>query len=243
VEFPAGALVTGSIRLRSNVTLHLDRGAVIEASSETSSYDPPEPNQWDKFQDFGHSHFHNSLIWGEGLENIAITGGGRLSGKALTRGERGGGADKVLAIKLSRNVTLRDISIANGGHFGILATGVDNLTIDLILIDTNRDGIDIDPAATSESRIPASTLRTTTPSRLKGRMLSAPQGRARTSPLRTAWSAVLRSAHCWTGRLNARCSGRPIAMVPPGASRSAPNPKATSAISLSPIAFSIPPAA
>jgi hypothetical protein len=41
-------------------------------------------------------------------------------------------------------VTLRDFSILNGGHFGILATGVDNLTIDNLLIDTNRDGIDID---------------------------------------------------------------------------------------------------
>jgi polygalacturonase len=144
VEFPAGKWVTGSIRLRSNVTLHLDRGAVIEASSEASAYDAPEPNQWDKFQDFGHSHFHNSLIWGEGLENIAIVGGGRISGNALTRGERGGGGDKAIALKLCRNVTLRDFSIATGGHFGILATGVDNLTIDNIMIDTNRDGIDID---------------------------------------------------------------------------------------------------
>ncbi len=144
VEFPAGTWVTGSIRLRSNVTLHLERGAIIEASSEASAYDPPEPNQWDKFQDFGHSHFHNSLIWGEGLENIAITGGGRISGAALTRGERGAGGDKAIALKLCRNVTLRDFSISIGGHFGILATGVDNLTIDNIMIDTNRDGIDVD---------------------------------------------------------------------------------------------------
>jgi polygalacturonase len=143
VEIPAGTWVTGSIRLRSNVTLHLDRGAIIEASSEASAYDTPEPNQWDKFQDFGHSHFHNSLIWGEGLENIAITGGGRISGKALVR-ERGAAGDKAIALKLCHNVTLRDFSIANGGHFGILATGVDNLTIDNIMIDTNRDGIDID---------------------------------------------------------------------------------------------------
>ena len=33
VEFPAVAWVTGSIRLHSTVTLHLDRGPVIEASS------------------------------------------------------------------------------------------------------------------------------------------------------------------------------------------------------------------
>ena len=32
----------------------------------------------------------------------------------------------------------------HGGHFGILATGVDNFTIDNLKIDTNRDGMDID---------------------------------------------------------------------------------------------------
>jgi polygalacturonase len=39
---------------------------------------------------------------------------------------------------------LRDFSILQGGHFGILATGLDNLTIDNLKVDTNRDGIDID---------------------------------------------------------------------------------------------------
>jgi polygalacturonase len=143
VEVPAGTFVTGSVRLRSNVTLRLERGAVIEASAVAAEYDAAEPNEWDKFQDFGHSHFHNSLIWGEGLENIAIIGGGRISGKALAR-ERGAGGDKAIALKLCRNVTLRDVTISNGGHFGILATGVDNLTVDNLMIDTNRDGIDVD---------------------------------------------------------------------------------------------------
>ena len=39
---------------------------------------------------------------------------------------------------------LRDFTILHGGHFAILATGVDNLTIDNLKIDTNCDGIDID---------------------------------------------------------------------------------------------------
>src|ERR1039457_4816123 len=86
----------------------------------------------------------SACIWSEGLENIAIVGGGRISARALMRGERGGGGDKAIALKLCHNVTLRDFSIANGGHFGILATGIDNLTIDNIMIDTNRDGIDVD---------------------------------------------------------------------------------------------------
>src|ERR1035438_641284 len=144
VYFPAGTYVTGSIRLRSNLTLQFEHGTILEASADPAAYDAAEPNQWDKFQDFGHSHFHNSLIWGEGLENVSIVGGGMIGGKALTRGERGGGGDKAIALKLCRKVTLRDFSILTGGHFGILATGVDNLTIDNVTIDTNRDGIDLD---------------------------------------------------------------------------------------------------
>jgi polygalacturonase len=143
VTLGPGTYVTGSIHLRSRVTLNLERGAIIEASAVPGAYDAPEPNPWDKFQDAGHSHFHNSLIWGENLEDIAITGGGTISGKALVR-ERGGGGDKAIALRQCRNVTLRNFSIVNGGHFGILATGVDNLTIDNLMIDTNRDGIDID---------------------------------------------------------------------------------------------------
>jgi polygalacturonase len=47
--------------------------------------------------------------------------------------------NKAIALKNSRNIILRDITIFRGGHFGILATGVDNLTIDNLKIDTSRD--------------------------------------------------------------------------------------------------------
>ena len=39
---------------------------------------------------------------------------------------------------------LKDITILTGGHFCLLATGVDNLTIDNLKVDTNRDAFDID---------------------------------------------------------------------------------------------------
>jgi polygalacturonase len=41
-------------------------------------------------------------------------------------------------------VLIRDVSILHGGWFAILATGVDNFTVDNVKIDTNRDGIDVD---------------------------------------------------------------------------------------------------
>ena len=52
--------------------------------------------------------------------------------------------NKAIALKLCRNVVLRDITIFRGGHFAILTTGCDNLTVDNVTMDTNRDGIDID---------------------------------------------------------------------------------------------------
>jgi polygalacturonase len=143
VEFPAGTYLSGSIHLASHLTLYFDSGATLVATGQASAYEPAEPNQWSRFQDFGHSHFHNSLIWGEGLEDVSILGPGVIWGKGLTREANPGVGNKAIALKLCRNVIVRDISILMAGHFGILATGVDNLTIDNVKIDTNRDGIDI----------------------------------------------------------------------------------------------------
>jgi hypothetical protein len=154
VVFPAGSYLCYSIHLKSNVALFLGSGATIVAADgpsrgATGGYDAPEPNQWDHYQDFGHSHWHNSLIWGEGLSNISIVGPGLIWGKGLSRGAGdtalpAGVGNKSISLKNCRNVTLRDVSFLHGGHFAILATGVDNLTIDNLLIDTNRDGIDVD---------------------------------------------------------------------------------------------------
>jgi polygalacturonase len=157
VYFPAGSYLCHSIHLKSEIALYLDRGATIVAADPPApgsggpAYDAAEPNAWDHYQDFGHSHFRNSLIWGEALDSISILGPGLIWGKGLSRGGREGRraedpgvGNKTISLKNCRNITLRDFSILHGGHFGILATGVDNLTIDNLLIDTNRDGIDID---------------------------------------------------------------------------------------------------
>jgi polygalacturonase len=179
VFFPAGNYLSVSIHLKSNIALYLDQGATIVAAATGPgvAYDAPEPNQWDAWQDFGHSHFHNSLIWGENLENISILGPGKIWGKGLVRtgnqsrtkaqndalgsapsdpragpfgypnprdAVESGWGNKSISLKLCRNVIIRDITIFHGGHFAILATGVDNLTIDNLKIDTNRDGIDVD---------------------------------------------------------------------------------------------------
>ena len=148
VHFPAGTYLSFSIRLKSNIALYLDQGATILAAEPKgeNGYDAAEPNPTDMYQDFGHSHWHDSLIWGEKLENISILGPGMIHGKGLDRWDspKVGRGNKTVALKLCRNVVIKDVSFLFGGHFCILATGIDNMTIDNIKIDTNRDGINID---------------------------------------------------------------------------------------------------
>jgi polygalacturonase len=180
VYFPSGIYLSVSIHLKSNIAIYIDQGAVILAANpkQGNKFDSIEENKWDMYQDFGHTYWHNSLIWGENLENISILGPGlidgstllaypnqsrtaeeqkKLNGKAPAGKIKGpfgypdagdaidpGYGNKAIALKLCKNVILRDISILRGGHFAILATGVDNFTIDNLKIDTNRDGIDID---------------------------------------------------------------------------------------------------
>jgi polygalacturonase len=164
VIFPPGIYLAASIRLQSNITLYLEAGSTLEAvDGRIAPYDLPEPNEWGDryhYQDYGHSHWKNSLIWGIGLENVSILGPGLINGKGLSSGfnrfadeskgekryqDGGPGAgNKAIALRDCHNVVLADFSILNGGHFGILATGVDNLTVENLKIDTNRDGMDID---------------------------------------------------------------------------------------------------
>ena len=178
VFFPAGTYLSFSIHLASSITIYLDNGATILAADpavDKGKYDSFEPNEFDTYQDFGHSHWKNSLMWGIGIENFAIIGQGKIDGRGLSKrspgpnkprtagetpsslkgnvsplgetspiAEMDGLGTKAIALKLSKNITLKDFTIYRGGHFALLATGVDNLTIDNLKVDTNRDGFDID---------------------------------------------------------------------------------------------------
>ncbi len=174
--FPSGIYLCFTIRLCDRLHLYLSAGCVIVGADSPKpgdttgynggSYDAAGPPQaWEAYQDYGHNHWPNSLIYGEGLADVSITGPGLIHGRGLScgngaragtapdplrgpgvlfRAEQPGVGNKAIALKLCRNVTLQDFAILKGGHFALLATGVDNLTIDNLVVDTDRDGFDID---------------------------------------------------------------------------------------------------
>lgn len=148
IYFPAGNYLSGSIHLKSNISLYLEQGATIIATDQNpaSEYDAAEQTVNMTYQDYGHSHFHDALIWGENLHDVSILGPGMIWGKGLLHDYKKGSpvANKSLVLYKCRNVIIKDVTFKHAGWFAILATGVDNMTIDNVKMDTNRDGMDID---------------------------------------------------------------------------------------------------
>ncbi|MHC4750639.1 MAG: glycosyl hydrolase family 28 protein [Planctomycetota bacterium] len=144
VFVPSGIYNCGSIHLKSNVTLVLDKGAVVKAMP--GIMDPWELNPNDKgLMDPAYYHWEASLIWGKNLKNVKIYGPGTLDGSALTRSSKvpKGTGDKGIALKLCKNIEIRNLNIREGGHYAILATGCENMIIDNVTIKTSRDGLNM----------------------------------------------------------------------------------------------------
>jgi polygalacturonase len=71
VLVPAGVWVTGSVQLKSHVTLQLESGAVLKGSSSLADY----PANGFKHLEMGETR---SLLWAIGQSDVTIAGGGTL---------------------------------------------------------------------------------------------------------------------------------------------------------------------
>ncbi|MBP2051411.1 hypothetical protein J2Z21_004382 [Streptomyces griseochromogenes] len=145
VHFPPGQYKSrNTIHMKSEVTLQIDTGATIQGSS-AGTYDAPESNPYDRYQDYGHSHFHNAMIYGDRLTNIGFIGGGVIDGlgNLITGNPKSGQADKILSLTRCDGLRLGDgLTLRRGGHFAALVNGCRNVVSDHLTIDTasDRDG-------------------------------------------------------------------------------------------------------
>ena len=163
--FPAGRYLTGSLQLKSNVTLYLEKEAMLLGS--TSPYDYPGFST-EKELKVNNDHFDQALIYAEGAENIGITGEGCIDGQgrelALTidslhhTGElvdkhyntyrkRPNTRPKLLFMRNCRKVELRKTNFRSGAAWGLSFSLCVDLTIDSLHVENraywNNDGIDI----------------------------------------------------------------------------------------------------
>ncbi|VVB60616.1 Pectate lyase superfamily protein [uncultured archaeon] len=154
VYFPPGTYLSGSLHLKTNVTLFVDNEAILRGTRDMTKYDPREYNPWAKYQDSSQSYCHRSLIWGENLSNVGILGSGIIDGNDAfeswpiinrtfppplswifstifyqindTIFQRGA---KPLALKSCVNVFIKDITITHAPDESIFIAGCDNVII------------------------------------------------------------------------------------------------------------------
>ena len=140
VFFPSGTYLAGSIHLKSHITLYLDNGAILLASTDDNDFDPYEKLDFKNDSDKETSYFHFSFIWGEDIEHVAITGQGTINSN---RKDREG--PKTIGLKRCKYVDIKGITIRNSGNYAISMLGTDFVNIDGISIfATYCDGIDPD---------------------------------------------------------------------------------------------------
>lgn len=144
VLLPAGRYLTGTLFLRSRVTLHLAAGAVLLGSTTLADY----PVTVAKLRSYTDNYTDKSLLYGEDLDDVAIEGAGTIDGQ----GKAFSGPYKVrpytLRLVNSRRIRIRDIAFRDSPMWVQHYLACDDLVIRGITVrsraNSNNDGIDID---------------------------------------------------------------------------------------------------
>jgi len=150
VRFPSGGVYfTGTLVLKSNVTLHVERDAVIRGSRNLDDYIKTKPDIG-SYAVIEYSDY--ALIQAISARNIAIEGEGVIDGDGV--GIPGGYKVRPYLLRFIRcdNVRLRDITLKNPAFWTQSFLECDNIHVDGITVrafnldphQPNGDGIDID---------------------------------------------------------------------------------------------------
>lgn len=140
VYLPVGRYISGTLQLRSRVTLWLGNGATLVMSKDPTEFLSPEKLAYDPKANFATSTFHVALIVGHGLEHVSIIGDGEIDCESTKSG-----GPKPIALRRCSNVLVRDITIRNAAGYNISLLGCEFVTLDNLTIRNGlSDGIDPD---------------------------------------------------------------------------------------------------
>ncbi len=144
VYLAPGMFLSGTIYMKSNVTLRLDAGCTLLGSTDLKDY----PSTVQAFRSYTDNYADKSLIYGEKLERIAITGSGIIDGQG--RSFKGPYKVRPYIIRFiqCRNVTVKDVTIRNSPMWVQHYLACDDVHIRGItvrsVVNANNDGMNID---------------------------------------------------------------------------------------------------
>ena len=149
LHFPAGNYLTGTLQIKSNITLHLDKDATLRGSTNADDY-----RNLDPFTDGSGHPMGYALLIALDADHIAIEGLGTINGQGpkLKAAQKKEFPVRPFLTRFVRchDITLRDVHLTNGGAWTLHLFQSKNVAIDNLTIRTrdsglqNTDGIDVD---------------------------------------------------------------------------------------------------
>jgi polygalacturonase len=141
-----GTFMTGTLVLKSNMTLYIDESATIKGTSNTGDYPDciPNTNNWMPVS----GECGKALIYAAAQSNLTITGGGTINGNSNMSVWTGKERTRPIALYLttSSNVKVTNIDVLNSNCWTFVPLEVTGLTVDGVNVQStespNRDGLD-----------------------------------------------------------------------------------------------------
>lgn len=155
VEIPAGRFVTGTIRLKSDITLQIDEGAEVIGSGNLENYECYNPLRDMSKYDTGagtrnanitsDKRWTKALILGERLKNVAIKGKGLINGMHVSDslGEESMRGPHAILLAECDSVCLEGFEIKCASNYAVLGYEMRNSTISGLTIEEGWDGVHI----------------------------------------------------------------------------------------------------
>jgi hypothetical protein len=135
VFVPAGTYLTGTIRLRDNITLWLDAGARILGTTDVSQYQSSR----------GTDEWYKALVLAGGAHNVAVMGRGVIDGNRVfnPKGEEHIRGPHAVLFDDCTNVSVRDIHVQDAGNYAIILRSVEGVDIDGVTVHGGWDGVNM----------------------------------------------------------------------------------------------------
>ena len=144
VYLPTGTFLSGTIYMKSGVTLKLGVGCILLGSADLKDY----PRTVQAFRSYTDNYTDRSLIYGENLDRIAITGRGTIDGQGgLFKGAYKVRPYMIRFIQCS-NVVVEGVTIKDSPMWVQHYLACDDVRVSGITVrsrvNANNDGINID---------------------------------------------------------------------------------------------------
>jgi len=145
VLIPQGIFLSGTIRMKSNVTLRIDSGGTLKGSGTLAHYPTITP----QLRTFTDEYVQRSLIYAENVSKIAFEGKGKVNGNGL-QGVFVNSSNRVFGFRIfsCTNVRYENLTLQNSAFWMMHNCNIDTLNIRNITITNhcfgNQDGINID---------------------------------------------------------------------------------------------------